>query len=183
MPTSSTPPPPRIISILFLLCAIYSIGYLHLRSERLAMDFATELRKENIASIAITPGFLRSETVLESLRVTEENWRDAIPGRPEFAESETPYFIGRAIAALAGDPNVMNKSGRVFNSFELGGEYGFVDVDGRLPKIWEWIADSKFRYKKIDEAFYSYCNIDYDAVEKELKKIQREIEDGRISRR
>ncbi len=142
---------------------------------RLAMDFANELRKKKIACVAITPGFLRSEVVLETLHVTEANWRDAIKKRPEFAESETPYFVGRAIAALAADPKVMKKSGRVFNSFELAQEYGFVDVDGRLPRIWEWISKSKFKYKKIDEQFYSYFDMDYDFVEKEVTKLQKEL--------
>jgi len=142
---------------------------------RLAMDFATELRKKNVACLAITPGFLRSEAVLETLHVQESNWRDAIKRRPEFAESETPNYVGRAIAALAGDPKVMKKSGRVFNSAELAREYGFVDIDGRSPKIWEWIADSKFRYKKIDDGFYSYFDMDYDFLAKEVKKLQKEI--------
>ena len=123
---------------------------------RLAMDFGYELRKKKIAVVAVTPGFLRSEVVLESLGVTEANWRDAVKKRPEFAESETPFFVGRAIAALAADPRMMKKSGRVFNAAELAREYDFTDVDGRSPKIWEWISDSKFRYKKIDDGFYSY---------------------------
>ncbi len=142
---------------------------------RLAMIFATELRKKNIASVSITPGFLRSEAVLETLKVTEANWRDAIKRRPEFAESETPYFVGRAIAALAADPKVMKKSGRVFNSFELAQEYGFVDIDGRLPRIWEWIADSKFRYKKLDDNFYSYFDMNYDFLDEEVKKLRKEL--------
>ena len=123
---------------------------------RLAMDFSYELRKKKIAVVAITPGFLRSEVVLESLGVTEANWRDAVKKRPEFAESETPFFVGRAVASLAADARVMKKSGRVFNSAELARQYGFTDVDGRSPKIWEWISDSAFRYKKIDDEFYSY---------------------------
>jgi NAD(P)-dependent dehydrogenase (short-subunit alcohol dehydrogenase family) len=123
---------------------------------RLAMDFACELRKKKIAVVAITPGFLRSEAVLESLGVTETNWHDAVKKRPEFAESETPFFVGRAIASLAADPRMMKKSGRVFNSAELAREYGLTDVDGRSPKIWEWISNTKFRFKKIDDAFYSY---------------------------
>jgi NAD(P)-dependent dehydrogenase (short-subunit alcohol dehydrogenase family) len=142
---------------------------------RLAMDFARELRKKKIACVAVTPGFLRSEAVLETLHVTEENWRDAIKRRPEFAESETPYFVGRAISALAADAKVMKKSGRVFNSFELAQEYGFVDIDGRLPRIWEWISNSKFRYKKIDDNFYSYFDMNYDFLEKEVRKLQKGI--------
>jgi len=143
---------------------------------RLAMIFATELRKKKIAAVAITPGFLRSEAVLASLHVTEENWRDAVKRRPEFAESETPFFVGKAIAALAADPNVLKKSGRVFNSFELAQEYGFTDVDGRMPRIWEWLASSPFRYKKIDDNFYSYFNMNYDRLDKEVRKLRKEIE-------
>jgi len=142
---------------------------------RMAMIFATELRRKKIAAVAITPGFLRSEAVLESLKVTEENWRDAIRRRPEFAESETPCFVGRAIAALAADPNVMKKSGRVFNSLELAKEYGFTDVDGRTPRIWEWLSNSKFKYKKIDDAFYSYFDLNYDFLESEVRKLRKEI--------
>ena len=139
------------------------------------MDFASELRKKRIACVAITPGFLRSEAVLETLHVTEANWRDAIKKRPEFAESETPNYVGRGIAALAADPKAMKKTGRVFNSAELAREYGFVDTDGRSPKIWEWIAGSKFSYKKIDDDFYAYFKMDYDFLEKEVRKLQKEI--------
>src|SRR5438552_3763598 len=108
---------------------------------RMAMAWAIELRKEGIASVAITPGFLRSESVLGHLGVTEANWRDAVKKRPEFAESETPFYVGRAIAALAADPHVMRKSGRVFNSAELAKEYGFTDLDGRQPMI-DWFKDN-----------------------------------------
>ena len=142
---------------------------------RLAMDFALELRKKKIACVAVTPGFLRSEAVLETLHVKEENWRDAVKRRPEFGESETPYFVGRAIAALAADPKVMKKSGRVFNSFELAQEYGFTDIDGRMPRIWEWLAKSKFRYKKLDDDFYKYFDMNYGFLEKEVKKLRKEI--------
>ena len=142
---------------------------------RLAMDFALELKKKKIACVAVTPGFLRSEAVLETLHVKEENWRDAVKRRPEFGESETPYFVGRAIAALAADPKIMKKSGRVFNSFELAQEYGFTDIDGRMPRIWEWLAKSKFRFKKLDDDFYSYFHMNYDHLEKEVKKLQKEI--------
>src|SRR5207253_2851943 len=120
---------------------------------RMAMAWAIELRKQKIASIAITPGFLRSESILDQLGVTEANWRDAVKKRPEFAESETPFYVGRAIAALAADPRVMLKSGRVFNSAELAREYGFTDVDGRKPMIWQWFKDNlpRISFKKIDD--------------------------------
>ena len=127
---------------------------------RLAMAMAYELRKQKIAAVAVTPGFIRSEAVLDSLGVTEANWRDAIGKRPEFVESETPFLVGRGIAALAADPKLMKKSGRVFNSLELAREYGLTDVDGRLPDIWSYLNKSKFRFKKIDSGFYSYFDLD-----------------------
>lgn len=149
---------------------------------RLATIMAHDLRKKKVAAVAVTPGFLRSEVVLETLGVREENWRDAIPGRPEFAESESPFFVGRAIAALAADPGVMRKSGRVFNSVELAREYGFTDVDGRQPDVWTFIFETmpQFRFKKIDETFYSYVvAADTDAMEKELKKMEKKVREAR----
>lgn len=142
---------------------------------RLAMIFAQELRKKGIASVAVTPGFLRSEAVLEALKVKEENWRDAIPSRPEFSESETPYFVGHAIASLAGDPKVLQKSGRVFNATELAREYGFTDIDGRTPDVWSYIRREmpQFAMKKIDEAFYDYFGLNNDALAEELEKMQQ----------
>ena len=123
---------------------------------RMAFALAWELRRKKIASVAITPGFLRSESILDIMGVTEENWRDAARKRPDFAESETPMFVGRAIAALAADRHVMKKSGHVYNSAELAREYGFTDVDGRIPKIWEYITEKMPSYRKCDDVFYSY---------------------------
>ena len=125
---------------------------------RMAFALASELRRMKIASVAITPGFLRSESVLDIMGVAEENWRDAVPRRPEFAESETPMLVGRGVAALAADRRVMRKSGRVYNSAELAREYGFTDVDGRVPRIWEYLSEKMphFAFKKCDDVFYSY---------------------------
>lgn len=141
---------------------------------RMAMAWAFELRKHNIASVAITPGFLRSESVLETMHVTEENWRDAVKKRPEFAESETPLFVGRAIAALAADRNAMQKSGGVFNSHELALEYGFTDADGRQPDVWPLVR-KVFPFRKLDEAFYAYCRTDAKSLANEMKKVAREV--------
>ena len=148
---------------------------------RMAFALAYELRKQRIACVAITPGFLRSESMLDIMGVSEENWRDAGKKRPEWLESETPMMVGRAVAALAGDRHVLQKTGRVFNSAELAREYGFTDVDGRVPQIWEWIAEKmpQFPYKKCDEAFYSYWGGYSDAVDAEVKKIQKEVAERR----
>ena len=100
---------------------------------RLAYAMAADLHAHRVTALAITPGFLRSEAVLDTLGVTEANWREAIEKDEYFAESETPCLVGRAIAALAADPNVVAKSGGLFSSWGLAKEYGFTDLDGRRP--------------------------------------------------
>ena len=100
---------------------------------RLALAQAEELRPHGITAVALTPGFLRSEAVLDHFGVGEENWRDAIERDPHFAASETPRFVGRAVAALAGDPDVARYAGRALSSWELAREHGFSDVDGSRP--------------------------------------------------
>lgn len=107
---------------------------------RLAYAMAEELRPHNVTALALTPGFLRSEAVLDHFGVTEANWQDAVKQDPHFAASETPYYIGQAVVALASDPDVSKKSGSVQSSWRLAAEYGFTDVDGRRPdwgKHWE----------------------------------------------
>ncbi|HVG28384.1 MAG TPA: SDR family oxidoreductase [Pyrinomonadaceae bacterium] len=107
---------------------------------RLAFAFAEELRRHRVAAVAVSPGFLRSEAMLEHLGVTEENWRDGAKKHPSFIESETPLLVGRGVAALAADPKVLKKSGKVFGSWTLAREYGLTDADGRQPRIAEWTA-------------------------------------------
>jgi len=92
-----------------------------------------EQREQKITALALTPGFLRSEEMLEHFGVTEENWQDGAKKDPNFIASETPHFVGRAVAALAADPSVHEKSGRAFSSWGLSDEYGFTDVGGARP--------------------------------------------------
>ncbi len=99
----------------------------------LALNMAPELFPHGVAAVAVTPGFLRSESMLEHHHVTEANWRDAGKQDPNFLESETPLFAGRGVAALAADPNVLAKTGQLLSSWELAREYGFTDADGRRP--------------------------------------------------
>lgn len=103
----------------------------------MAAAMAEELKAHSVAAIAVTPGFLRSEEMLEYYGVNESNWQDAIDGdRPHaehFRESETPFFVGRAIAALASDEDYMSKSGQALSSWGLSDEYDVVDIDGRRP--------------------------------------------------
>jgi NAD(P)-dependent dehydrogenase (short-subunit alcohol dehydrogenase family) len=100
---------------------------------RLAYALAEELRSSNVTALAVTPGFLRSEEMLEHFGVSEENWQDGAKKDRHFIASETPCYVGRAVAALAGDPNVAQKSGGVYSSGKLALEYGFTDSDGRQP--------------------------------------------------
>ena len=99
----------------------------------LALYWAAELQPHGIATIAVTPGFLRSESMLQHFGVTEDNWRDGGKRDSNFLQSESPLFVGRAVAALAADPNVMNRTGMLFSSWELARDYGFTDYDGRRP--------------------------------------------------
>ena len=124
---------------------------------RLAFAMATELRRRDIAAVAVTPGFLRSEAMLDHFGVSEENWRDGAEKDPSFIASETPYFVGRAVAALAADADISKKSGRVFSSWDLAREYGFTDVDGRQPDWGEHFEKTYGqRLKTCDESFYRH---------------------------
>lgn len=99
----------------------------------LAQAMAEDLRPHGVAAVSVTPGFLRSEEMLDHFGVTEANWRDAAEQDVHFLQSETPFFVGQAIASLAADPGIMAKSGQLLSSWGLSDEYGFTDVDGRRP--------------------------------------------------
>lgn len=103
----------------------------------LATAMAADLKPYGVSAVVVTPGFLRSEEMLEHFGVTETNWLDAvqsgIPQAEHFSQSETPYFIGRGIAALAASKDLLGKSGQVFPSWQLSDEFGISDVDGRQP--------------------------------------------------
>lgn len=128
---------------------------------RLAFVMATELRQHKITALALTPGFIRSEAMLDYMGVTEANWQEAIKKRPDFIESETPFYVGRAVAALAADPYVFKKTGRVYAAWDLGPEYGITDLDGRQPNIPKWIEENmpEFTWKSCDAAFYEYWGL------------------------
>jgi NAD(P)-dependent dehydrogenase (short-subunit alcohol dehydrogenase family) len=112
---------------------------------RLALAQAEDLREHGVAAVAVTPGFLRSEAMLEHFGVTEENWREAaekdLPQAEHFIASETPRFVGRAVAALAADPNLMEKTGQVLSSWKLSREYGFTDLDGSRPDWGSYVEE------------------------------------------
>ncbi|SPE29152.1 Dehydrogenase/reductase (SDR family) member [Candidatus Sulfopaludibacter sp. SbA6] len=100
---------------------------------RLALAMAEDLHRQGVAAVAITPGFMRTEAILDHFGVTEANWREGGKKDPNFLASETPFFVGRAIAAVAQDPRRMEKSGGLYSSWGLAREYGFTDIDGSQP--------------------------------------------------
>ncbi|MGA8114614.1 MAG: SDR family oxidoreductase [Actinocatenispora sp.] len=108
---------------------------------RLAVAQAYELREHAATAVALTPGWLRSEAMLDHYGVAEENWRDGTERTPHFCISESPRFVGRAAAALAADPDVARWSGRSLSSGQLAQEYGFTDLDGTRPDAWRYIAE------------------------------------------
>lgn len=109
---------------------------------RMAFALAQELKPHNITALAVTPGFLRSEEMLDHFSVTEENWRDGAKKDPHFIASETPYFVGRAVAALAADPDVFQKTGKAFSSWGLSDEYHFTDINGEQPHWGRYFAEN-----------------------------------------
>ncbi|RNB86951.1 SDR family NAD(P)-dependent oxidoreductase [Brevibacillus fluminis] len=113
----------------------------------LAKAMAAELRPHNITALSLTPGFLRSEEMLDHFGVTEENWRDAAKIDPNFLQSETPAYIGRAVAALAADLDVARQSGKALSTWGLSDEYGFTDYDGRRPH-WGRYAEEQCFYRE-----------------------------------
>ena len=126
---------------------------LALKANALAM--ATELHPHGVAAVAITPGFLRSESMLDGFGVTEQNWRDGGKKDKNFLESESPLYIGRAVAALAADPQIMKRTGQLFSSWELAREYKFTDYDGRRP---DW-GRLKIDFSGMPPDFLAYFRI------------------------
>jgi len=99
----------------------------------LAYFMAEELKAHGVAAVSLTPGWLRSEAMLDGFGVAEANWRDVVASEPAFEHSETPFYVGRAVVALAADPDIMARTGRALSAGYLAREYGFTDVDGSQP--------------------------------------------------
>jgi NAD(P)-dependent dehydrogenase (short-subunit alcohol dehydrogenase family) len=120
---------------------------------RLAFAQAKELAPHGCTAVALTPGWLRSEMMLEVYGVTEDNWRDA--PQPHFAAiSESPRFVGRAVAALAADPELRRRNGGSFSSGGLAREYGFTDLDGSQPDCWRYIVEVQDAGRPADPTGY-----------------------------
>ncbi|MFF4615707.1 SDR family oxidoreductase [Nonomuraea jabiensis] len=120
---------------------------------RLAFAWSRELRPYGGTAVAVTPGFLRSEAMLDTFGVTEDNWREAKVD-VTWMVSETPAYVGRGVAALAADPDRQRWSGRSVSSEDLAGAYGFTDVDGSRPRVWSFITEVREPGKDTDPAEY-----------------------------
>lgn len=121
---------------------------------RLAWAQAKELESFGCTAIALTPGWLRSEIMLDMFGVKESNWRDALSKEPHFGISETPYYVGRAVVALATDPNKHRWNGSSTSSGQLAKEYGFTDVDGSQPDAWRYVVEVQDAGKPADVTGY-----------------------------
>lgn len=121
---------------------------------RIAYALSKELAGHGGTAVSLTPGWIRSEAMLDHFGVTEANWRDGAATEPHFIISETPHFVGRAAAALAADPRVHRWNGRSLHAFALSQEYGFTDLDGTQPDAWRYLAEVQLAGKAPDDAPY-----------------------------
>ncbi len=121
---------------------------------RMAFALAHELGPRGGTAVSLTPGWLRSETMLEAYGVSESNWRDATRTSPHFAISESPAFVGRAVVALARDPDVSRWNGKSLSSGQLARSYGFTDLDGSQPDAWRYLVEVQDAGKAADVTGY-----------------------------
>ena len=121
---------------------------------RMAFSLAHELAPHGATAVALTPGWLRSEMMLEAYGVTEPTWREAVARNPHFAISESPAFVGRAVVALAQDPDVSRWNGQSLSSGQVARVYGFTDVDGTQPDAWRYMVEVSDAGKPADVTGY-----------------------------
>ena len=121
---------------------------------RMAFALAHELQPHGATALSLTPGWLRSEAMLDAYGVTEERWRDATRISPHFAISESPAYVGRAVAALAQDPDVSRWNGQSLSSGQLAKVYGFTDLDGSQPDAWRYLTEVQDAGKPADVTGY-----------------------------
>lgn len=121
---------------------------------RMAWDLAQELKPHQCTALALSPGWLRSEQMLDNYGVKEENWRDATKKQPHFIITETPRYAGRAVVHLAADTDVGRWNGQSLNSGQLAKVYGFTDVDGSQPDAWRYLVEVQDAGKPADATGY-----------------------------
>ncbi|WP_460071985.1 SDR family oxidoreductase [Streptomyces sp. YKOK-I1] len=121
---------------------------------RMAFSLGHELGPRGATAVALTPGWMRSEIMLDAFGVTEDTWRDALAAQPHFAISETPRYVGRAVSALAADPDVARFNGRSLSSGGLAPVYGYTDLDGSRPDAWRYLVEVQDAGKPADVTGY-----------------------------
>lgn len=121
---------------------------------RMAFSLAHELRPYRATAVSLTPGWLRSEAMLEAFGVTEQNWMDATERIPHFAIAESPRYVGRAVVALAADPDVFRWTGQTLSSGQLAQVYGFTDTDGSRPDAWRYVPEVQDAGRPADTTGY-----------------------------
>jgi NAD(P)-dependent dehydrogenase (short-subunit alcohol dehydrogenase family) len=121
---------------------------------RMAFALTHELKPHGATAVSLTPGWLRSEAMLDAYGVTEATWREAAKRQPHFAISESPAFVGRAVAVLARDPDVARWNGQSLSSGQLAKIYGFTDTDGSQPDAWRYVVEVQDAGKPADVAGY-----------------------------
>jgi len=121
---------------------------------RMGFSLGHELEPHGATAVSLTPGWLRSEAMLEAFGVTESSWRDAIERVPGFAVSESPAFVGRAVVALARDPDVSRWNGQSLSSGQLAKVYDFTDIDGSQPDAWRYMIEVEDTEKPGDVSGY-----------------------------
>jgi NAD(P)-dependent dehydrogenase (short-subunit alcohol dehydrogenase family) len=120
----------------------------------MAWAHAKDLQPRGATAVSVSPGWLRSEMMLEAFGVTEESWRDAASKVPHFVISESPRFVGRAVAALASDPDRARWNGQSVSSGQLAKIYGFTDLDGSRPDAWRYVVEVQDAGKPADATGY-----------------------------
>jgi NAD(P)-dependent dehydrogenase (short-subunit alcohol dehydrogenase family) len=121
---------------------------------RLAWGLSQEIAPHGGTAVSLTPGWLRSEMMLEAFKVTEKNWYDAVALQPHFVISESPRFVGRAVTALAADPERARWNGQSLSSGQLALAYGFTDVDGSRPDCWRYLVEVQETGRQPDATGY-----------------------------
>jgi NAD(P)-dependent dehydrogenase (short-subunit alcohol dehydrogenase family) len=155
---------------------------------RMAFALAHEVRPYGATAVSLTPGWLRSEAMLDAYGVIEDNWRDATARSPHFAIAESPAFVGRAVAALAQDPDVSRWNGQSLSSGQLAKIYGFTDLDGSQPDAWRHHGSSGRRQTgRCDRLslerprFPAFARVRRQDTESRSRRASRSIRDRRTS--
>lgn len=136
----------------YRLSAFYDLAKISIN--RLGWSQAQELKPFGCTAVSLTPGWLRSEMMLEHYGVTESNWREGTKKQPHFIISESPRFVGRAVAHLAADPDAARWNGQSLSSGQLAQVYGFTDLDGSRPDCWRYIREVQDAGKPADATGY-----------------------------